>query len=321
MRLFKIQKNAFTEIYQSPFKLEQEIQSLIESNVTSIFEYLFIKSEFTVGKYRVDTLCFNEEENSFVLIEYKKGKNYSVIDQGYTYLQLLLNNKSTFTLLLSQYYNKVLKEKDIDWSQSKIIFISPSFNSYQRDSVNFKDLPFELWEIKKFEDGTVTLDQHHASSNISVNTIANPTKTKTDNLPVKESELSCAFDELLEKSSTEIKNLWNIVSEALLQLDDVVLKLNKKHVTLKFERFAICYIDLLKNEIKLQIERGSESPNGIKTKNFFSIDDPKQIVSEQEWSWRSGTKGYRYTLRIDTTSDIDYIMFLIKQKYQNVLNR
>ena len=36
--------------------------------------------------------------NSFVIIEYKKGSSYSVVDQGYTYLSTMLNNKSDFVL-------------------------------------------------------------------------------------------------------------------------------------------------------------------------------------------------------------------------------
>ena len=115
--------------------------------MTSIFEYLFIKSEFTVVNI-VSTPCFNEEENSFVLIEYKKVKT-TVIDQGYTYLQLLLNNKSTFTLLLSQYYNKVLKSMILIGSIKNCYFLF--FNSYQRDSVNFKDLPFEPGKLKNLK--------------------------------------------------------------------------------------------------------------------------------------------------------------------------
>ena len=31
-----------------------------------------------------------------------------------------------------------LKRDDVDWSQSKIIFVSPSFNSYQKNSVKKK---------------------------------------------------------------------------------------------------------------------------------------------------------------------------------------
>jgi hypothetical protein len=141
MEVFNIKSGIVELIEQSPFKLEREIQDVIEKNTLTFFKLEFIRSEFSIGNYRIDTLCFDNETNSFVVIEYKKGDSYSVIDQGYTYLQLLLNNKSDFILTLSQHYNRVLRTEDIDWSQSKIIFISQSFNSYQKDSVNFKNLP------------------------------------------------------------------------------------------------------------------------------------------------------------------------------------
>ena len=109
MKLYNFKNEKVSEVNQIPFKLEKEIQSLVEKNTESIFDLLFVQSELTVNKYRIDTLCFDEESNSFVIIEYKKGSSYSVIDQGYTYLQLLLNNKSEFLLVLSQHFNKVLK--------------------------------------------------------------------------------------------------------------------------------------------------------------------------------------------------------------------
>ena len=130
MKVFKLNnKSNLQEVEQLSFKLEKNIQDLVEKNTESVFNLKFIQSELSVDKYRIDTLCFDEENNSFVIVEYKKGSSYSVIDQGYTYLQLLLNNKSDFLLVLSQYFNKVLKMEDIDWSQSRIIFVSPSFNS------------------------------------------------------------------------------------------------------------------------------------------------------------------------------------------------
>ena len=103
-----------------------------------------------------------------LLVEYKKGYSYSVIDQGFTYLQLLLNNRGEFVLLLSRYFGKLLNPEDIDWSQSKIIFVSPSFNRYQKDSVNFKDIPFQLWEIKRYTNDTIVLSQHKSSSDESI---------------------------------------------------------------------------------------------------------------------------------------------------------
>ncbi len=49
-----------------------------------------VKSEFQLNNLRIDTLAFDKESNSFVIIEYKRGVNFSVIDQGYAYLALLI---------------------------------------------------------------------------------------------------------------------------------------------------------------------------------------------------------------------------------------
>ena len=69
-----------------PFKLEREIQKLTEDNLDTIFNLTFIRSEFTLNGFRIDTLAYDDESNAFVIIEYKKDKNFSVIDQGYAYL-------------------------------------------------------------------------------------------------------------------------------------------------------------------------------------------------------------------------------------------
>jgi hypothetical protein len=56
---------------------------------------------------------------------------------------LLLNNKADFILL----YNETGEKKtlnEVDWSQSRVIFISPSFTTYQRKAIEFRDLPIEL---------------------------------------------------------------------------------------------------------------------------------------------------------------------------------
>ena len=105
--------------------------------------------EFSLNGLRVDSISLDKESNSFIIIEYKQDRNFTVIDQGYAYLALLLNNKADF-ILLYQNRNKSLRKNDIDWSQSRIIFVSPNFTNYQRKAIEFKDLPIELWEIKKY---------------------------------------------------------------------------------------------------------------------------------------------------------------------------
>ena len=40
-----------------------------------------VKSEFAIKNFRIDTLAFDSKSKSFVIIEYKKDKNFSIIDQ------------------------------------------------------------------------------------------------------------------------------------------------------------------------------------------------------------------------------------------------
>lgn len=318
MKLFIENKTILNEVEQTSFKLEKDIQSLVEKNTENVFNLKFIKSELSVGKYRIDTLCFDEENNSFVIIEYKKGSSYSVIDQGYTYLQLLLNNKSEFLLVLSQYFNRVLKIEDIDWSQSKIVFISPLFNSYQKDSVNFKGLPFELWEIKRYSNGIVVLNQHHSNSKESIETL-NPNNNSTISQVNKEVKV---VDENFHtsKSSQLLVDKWEGLKEEVSKLDNVEVIPKNNYISLMLNGKTLCYLIFRKNTISLEISRGNVNPDGSKSKNYFDIDDPKKISKESSWEWKSGTKGTIYKIPINKNTDLEYLLFLIKQKYNNILN-
>ncbi len=98
MKLFTINNEKLKSISSSEFKLEKDIQNLIEKNLEELYHLQFVKSELPIKNFRVDTLGFDKENNFFVIIEYKKDRNFSVIDQGYTYMSLLLNNKADFIL-------------------------------------------------------------------------------------------------------------------------------------------------------------------------------------------------------------------------------
>ena len=83
-------------VKEDSFKLEKEIQHLCESSLNELLNLEFVKSECSVNQFRIDTLAYDKETNSFVIIEFKRDKSYSVIDQGYSYLSLLLNNRADF---------------------------------------------------------------------------------------------------------------------------------------------------------------------------------------------------------------------------------
>ena len=320
MKLFYKKDQSLKEVSPDPFKLERDIQSLVEKNINSIFGYLMIGSELTVGKYRIDSLCFDEENNSFVIVEYKKGSSYSVIDQGYTYLQLLLNNKSEFLLTLSHYFNKVMKIDDVDWSNSRIVFISPSFNSYQKDSVNFKNLPFELWEIKKFSEDIIILDQHHSTSKESIESLSDPANQEVISSVSKEIK-TVDIEEHFSKSSEALIEKWRHLEERFAELDETYLESIPRYITLNYNKKKICFIRPYKDKIRFDLRRGNIHTDGKKQKNYFSLDDPKGISREKTWTYKSGQQGGSYNISFTKDTDIEYFMFLIKQKYSQIVNQ
>jgi hypothetical protein len=317
MEVFNIKNNKVEVVELNPFKLEKDIQDVMEKNTESFFGLEFVRSEFPIGEFRIDTLCFDNETNSFVLIEYKKGSSYSVIDQGYSYLSLMLNNKSEFIIEYNERLNKTLKRDDVDWTQSRILFISQSFSSYQRNSVNFKNLPFELWEIKRFNNDTIVLNKHNSTSKESIDTLSN---LESSNLIDSVSKEIQVVDEEFHTNKLDTENLekWNELKLRISELDNVKIEVKKPYISMMGESKNVCFCVFRKNYVTIEILRGNVNPDGTKSKNFFTLDDPKGISEEGSWEWKSGVKGNLYKIKFNKETDLDYLMFLINQKVKSI---
>ncbi|MBK7184071.1 MAG: hypothetical protein IPH89_14785 [Bacteroidetes bacterium] len=298
MALFKIENNDNLEqIKELPFKLEKEIQDLTEKNIKTIFGLEFVRSEFGLNNFRIDTLAFDKDSASFVIIEYKRDKNFSVIDQGYAYLSLMLNNKADFILEYNENNKDTLKRDDIDWSQSRVLFISPSFTTYQKEAINFKDLPIELWEIKRYNNKTVNYNQIQTSgAQESVKTISR----QDENIEKVTREIKVYTEqEHLEKATEETKELYERVKSAILNLDSLEVKPKKFYIAFVASSNVVD-IHIQKNGLKLwlNLQQGQ-------------LDDPKGITRDVSsvGHWGNGD----YEIQIRTDEDIEYIMSLIKQ--------
>lgn len=313
MKLFKLQSNVLEDVEGIPFQKERDIQNLIEENMSTVFGFTMIKSEFSVGNYRIDTLCYDEERNSFVIVEYKKGASYSVIDQGFSYYQLMLNNKSDFILVLSQHLGKVLGVNDIDWGESRIVFVSPAFNSYQKDSVNFKNLPFELWEIKRYSNNTIVLNQHKSNSKEEIQSLNGAGQDIISE--VKKEVKSYTFEEHYQKTNEGVLETFTQLKEVMEELGDVEYVPKKPYISLLYQSTAIAHFYFQKQRVRIDVMRGNEKVDGSFSKKFFEMDDPKGISKSGNWVWKTGVKGHYYSISLDSNSDVDYLMFLLKQKY------
>lgn len=316
MELYSIKGNTLNNVELNSFKKEREIQELVEKNTETLFDVDFVSSEFKIGEFRIDTLCFDNETNSFVIIEYKKGSSYSVIDQGYSYLSKMLNNKDSFILEYCR-KKKVSVDVEVDWSQSRIIFVSPSFNSYQKNSVNFKDMnKFELWEIKRFDNNTIVLNQYQSKSEESIEKIVGNSDSIINKVN-KEIKVYKEEDHT-SKISSELLEKWEEYKDLLNELGDVEVVPKREYISVMYGSKTLCYCIFRSSQIHVELVRGNVKTDGTKSKNFFNIDDPKSISRPYSWTWKSGTKGNIYKIKFDNKLDINYLMFLVKQKYNSL---
>ena len=159
MKIYKLQSKKLTEISENQFKLEREIQQLFEENLEALMGLTLVRSEFTIKNKRIDTLAYDKQTNAFIIIEYKRDKNISVVDQGFTYLSLMLENKADFIVEFNENLKLNLQRTDVDWTQTRVAFVSPSFTENQILATNFKDIAIELWEVKRYEDNTIVVNE------------------------------------------------------------------------------------------------------------------------------------------------------------------
>jgi len=298
MPLYKI-GDQLNHIKETSFKLEREIQKLTENNLSTVLKLEFIRSEFPLNDFRIDTLAYDQEAKAFVIIEYKRDKTFSVIDQGYAYLSLMLNNKADFILEYNECQNQTLKRNDVEWSQSKVIFISPNFTSYQREAINFKDLPIELWEVKKFENDMISFDQIiKTSAKESIKTIS-----RNNDIVEKVSEEVKVFTEQehLLKAEFSIREFYEQFKERLINLDDNITLNPRKHfIGYKIDGNTFCDIVILGKSLKVTLNLKSNE-----------LDDPKGIARDVSnvGHWGNGA----YEIKVTETDELEYIMSLIKQ--------
>jgi len=298
--LFGINNGSINEIKEFEFTSEKELQLLCENNLMKLVNLYFVDTEFTVSNFRLDTVAFDSEANAFVIIEYKNKRNISVIDQGYTYLSTMFNHKADFVLRYNMKFEEKKDINDFDWSQSRIIFISTNFTKYQINSINFKDLPIELWKIKRYNNNTISFEQIlSVNSNESIKTIA-PVFDSDVKQEVFKSTKTYSERDLLDKASSFIIDIYNELKDYILSLDDnIIINPTKLYIGFNRSRKSIISIKPQKNSIILWIN--AEPQN---------IIDPQGIIKDVTNIGHHGNGNSQ--IKIIDNKNIGYIEDLLK---------
>lgn len=258
MAIFITSGNQLKPVKEKGFDLEKEIQKLTEENLETIFDLKFVSgfsnNEFSVKvqeqDFYIDTLAFDEHQKSFVLIEYKKDRNFSIIDQGFSYLSAMLHNKAEFVLELNRRLGKTYDKSDIDWEQSRLIFISPEFTNYQKNAINFKDLPFSLYEVRTYENGIVEFDLIKAFR--TTESIQAFTKDKIVKNVTKEVKVY-TLDDLVKANWDTTKSLLSEFEKQLLILQgETKVKYTKKYIAY-MSKHGRNYVEIVPQQKGLKI--------------------------------------------------------------------
>lgn len=300
MSLYNINNNKLEHIKKIEFELEEDLQKLTEGNLEELFNLTFVDSEFQVDDFKIDTLAFNNETKSFVIIEYKKGKNYSVIDQGYSYLSVLLNNKAEFVLKYNQKFNTNYGKGDIDFSQSVVMFIAPSFTTYQLKSIEFNDLAFELWEVSKFSNGTILYNPINVSDNK-----ASITEVKSH--PDIDKEIKkYTIDDVFNNTYKNQRSLFEALVERLKsEYDDLVLKPTKIYINFTVDNKNIISIEPHATKLKIWINL-----------NKNELYDPEYRIVDVSNKGHHGVGNCEISIMSD--NDFHWFLKLFEQAYYKI---
>ena len=298
MKIYTLNNTKLNEVDEKLFKLEREIQQLFEDNLDNVMGLTLVRSEFTIKNKRIDTLAYDKQTNAFIIIEYKRDKNISVIDQGFTYLSLMLENKADFIVEYNEQLKENLQRTNVDWTQTRVAFVSPSFTENQILATNFKDIAIELWEVKRYENNTIVINEVKKSR--SAESIKPITQQNKELKRVTDEIVVYTEDDLLVAGSDETRELYYKFKDGILNLaDDIQVIANKLYIAFRKNRNIVC-MNIQKKQIRMWI-----------VAKWGALDDAKGIATDVSNTGHWGTGDYE--VNVNSDKDLEYIMSLVKQ--------
>lgn len=292
--------NRLQPVKAQKFELEKALQTLVENNLDVLFHLEFLATEFTLGRFRFDSIAYDKENNSFVAIEYKRGRNESLVDQGYAYLHTMLDRKSDIVLLYNEMTGVSKLVKDFDWAAARIYFVSPQFTEYQKAATGYQKMPFKLFEINRYVNGIVTVDEINEDKLREEPIVL----SENENVESVNREIVVYTEEDHYRRTTEtIRDVYTALKERILELGDIRIEPKKVYIAFKYDSVNICDVEFFKNSLKVFINVSEGN-----------LNDPLSRTRLINHIGHHGNGDYDFSLK--DMDDIDYLIALIKQSYK-----
>lgn len=294
MAIFEIIENKVTRIKPTEFKLEKDLQNLVEQNLEIFFNCRFVATEFSTGNLhsgRIDTLAISEDHNP-VIIEYKKVASSDLINQSLYYLHWITDHKGDFQVAV----NKSLKENiDIDWSEIRVICIAPEFKKYDLHAVQMMGSNIELWQYKIFENGIINIDevfrksapQNHSSTEIEGK---DPIMVEAGKKAAQTRKTATyTIEEHINKLNKDLIELFNEIREHIVNLDNSIEETSKQnYIAYKTSQNFVC-LESQKRKMMLflkinpdEIENMPSQARDVRSIGHFGTGDLEFTIKNSE---------------------------------------
>jgi len=233
IKLFRTSDSNVSELHAKSIGVERSLQNLFEKNLDKFLGVRFLASEYPTGRShggRIDTLGI-DENNSPVIIEYKRTINENVINQGLFYLDWLMNQKAEFVLLVLEKLGRNLSEA-IEWENARLLCIASEFTKYDEHAVQQINRNIELIRYRQFDENIMLLELVNATSAVAV---------QGPNRPGG-SQKYATVTELFEKMGGNEKDRYETLKAYIMALgDDIQEKTTRYYIAYRRINNFACF--------------------------------------------------------------------------------
>ena len=299
MPIFKEENGKLSKLRLIPLAKEKSLQLLIEQNLLEVLEMHLLATEYTTTfGGRIDTLAV-DMNGAPVIIEYKRNKNDNIINQALSYLRWLKAQKVDFfeMLIIKKLGKETADQIKIDWHNPRIICVAESYSKFDIDTVEVlsSSMRLELFKYRYYENGIFSLE----GQNIIEQTFDRPEKTPKG---INADDV-LKTDKNLSKIPSQIQKIFEELRSRILQLDEnIIEKATTAYTAYRLSKNFV-EVTLNKQQIRLLLRP-------------VDYKDPLKIVERvpESFRWTLNRK-----VNLKDIGELDYVMKLIEQSYQDVL--
>lgn len=262
IKLFSLTSGKAAEMRGMASDLEKPLQTLIEGNLEPLLGVRFLATEYSTGKThsgRIDTLGL-DENNSPVILEYKRSSGENVINQGLFYLDWLMDHKAEFEHLVRKQIDTTAAES-VEWSSPRVICVAANFTKYDEHAVQQISRNIELIRYRQFGSEFLLLELVNSGA-------GKPASTTKPIKATAKTETAYGIS-ALATANQETRDLFSSLEGFVLSLGDDVQRKDLKLYT-AFKRIRnFVTVEFYKDKVLLHV---SLNPDDVELVEGFTRD-------------------------------------------------